>query len=695
MRVFRTIFLWVLCWLVVATATASDDKYVEAEKCYRQALSHLQQNKSDLAINSLKQALRINRKLAKAHHQLALIYMNEGTVYGRFKATFEIDKAIRLDRDNLAYRFTRAELDVKKGMSYNAERQFKKILEKDPTYYDCYLNLAALKEDETLHYQDMISIESGSDGVIFMQKFAEELKQEAADYYKRAIAIQPENTEVYYKLALLYFEFDNFQQMIQLLESAVKINPRDKNCQLFLGFAYHMAGQFSQAMERFQLAKQMMSPDELDMLESIDLILSPQEMAKYQLASAEKKAEFTDRFWTKRDPFYLSPVNERLLEHYSRIAYTNLRFSNFKKGIEGWQTDRGKIYIRFGKPQYRYRTRPYIGEMQGNTRNPLVHSREFWIYPDFKFVFEDEYLSGNYMFARHINPEYDYKLIYENMIKETPDYYRMPGDEMQIDVPLEIVSFKGESLATELEFCYGVSAEQKNSFNLGDQLQKGLFVFDHDWQLEQEMKTSFRLQHQINIAQQAYFTFHDRVVVQPGQYHFALEFEDQITGKRAAIHRPIKADLFSADHLQISDILFASEIKPPFSSRKISRSDFLILPNPIRKYSAAQPVAIYFEIYNLTTDAEGNTRYEIEYCIGEDFASKPLWRRLLTNVGIVARPGETATRYEYMGKMSDEIQYQNLVLDSKIRGNVRLVISVTDLVSGYIDEKSEKLLIVE
>ena len=78
--------------------------------------------------------------------------------------------------------------------------------------------------------------------------------------------------------------------MIQLLESAVKINPKDKNCILFLGFAYQNNRMFEAALKHYKIARSLMSEDESKLFDSINLIMSPQEEMNFnQLASNEKK----------------------------------------------------------------------------------------------------------------------------------------------------------------------------------------------------------------------------------------------------------------------------------------------------------------------------------------------------------------------------------------------------------------------
>ncbi|MCI0495298.1 GWxTD domain-containing protein, partial [candidate division KSB1 bacterium] len=365
------IFTFLLFASITATFASDKRSVIEAEKHYQQALLHYQNGKTDLAIQQLKIALKLNRRLAKAYNQLALIYMAEGTVHGRFNATIELNYARRLEPKNVEFLFNEAILNLKKGFSFNAERQFKKIISLDPLNYQAYFQIAQIKEDAMLHYQDMISVEPGSDGIISMQSFAKKIKEEAADCYKQVIAIHPTFADAYYRLALIFYEFDDHQQMIQLLESAVKIIPEDKNCHLFLGFAYQNIGDFQHAAKQYQIARGLLTPEELEIIESLNPILTPDQTKQYKtLVETTEKQEVHAIFWRSKDPFYLTAVNERELEHFSRVAYANLRFSNLEKKIEGWRTDRGKVLIRYGKPDLRYRTRAYIGASPGQGRNP-------------------------------------------------------------------------------------------------------------------------------------------------------------------------------------------------------------------------------------------------------------------------------------------------------------------------------------
>lgn len=99
----------------------------------------------------------------------------------------------------------------------------------------------------------------------------------------------------------------------------------------------------------------------------------------------EKVTLFRD-FWKLRDPTPGTQRNERMEEYYLRVAYANEQYGRLVG--EGWNTDRGEVYIRFGEPDlidrhpFNYGTKPY----------------EIWYYNGHgrQFYFVDETGLGDY-----------------------------------------------------------------------------------------------------------------------------------------------------------------------------------------------------------------------------------------------------------------------------------------------------------
>lgn len=77
------------------------------------------------------------------------------------------------------------------------------------------------------------------------------------------------------------------------------------------------------------------------------IITSEERSAFLHLETNEERENFIENFWQRRNPDPESAENTYKEEYYRRIAYTNEHYSS---GIPGWKTDRGRIYIMWGKP---------------------------------------------------------------------------------------------------------------------------------------------------------------------------------------------------------------------------------------------------------------------------------------------------------------------------------------------------------
>jgi len=77
-------------------------------------------------------------------------------------------------------------------------------------------------------------------------------------------------------------------------------------------------------------------------------IITAEEKKTFKLlATDEERENFIENFWRRRDPNPDTEENEFREEYYERIAYAN---EHFASGIPGWKTDRGRVYIAWGKP---------------------------------------------------------------------------------------------------------------------------------------------------------------------------------------------------------------------------------------------------------------------------------------------------------------------------------------------------------
>jgi GWxTD domain-containing protein len=96
--------------------------------------------------------------------------------------------------------------------------------------------------------------------------------------------------------------------------------------------------------------KERPEPDKgfTDWLRDVGPIISQDEENTWKkLRTNEERERFIEDFWRRRDPDPDTEENEYREAYYERIAYVNEHFSS---GVPGYKTDRGRIYLKYGKP---------------------------------------------------------------------------------------------------------------------------------------------------------------------------------------------------------------------------------------------------------------------------------------------------------------------------------------------------------
>ncbi len=104
-------------------------------------------------------------------------------------------------------------------------------------------------------------------------------------------------------------------------------------------------------MQQNKYLKQELKPDgtfKKWLEQDVVWIITDQETQAFKsLKNDEEREAFIENFWLRRNPNPDSPDNEFREQHYARIAYAN---EHFAAGKPGWKTDRGHVYIAYGKP---------------------------------------------------------------------------------------------------------------------------------------------------------------------------------------------------------------------------------------------------------------------------------------------------------------------------------------------------------
>src|SRR5438034_1546403 len=138
------------------------------------------------------------------------------------------------------------------------------------------------------------------------------------------------------------------------------------------------------------------------------IITDDERKAFKKLETDEERERFIEDFWRRRDPDPDTDENEYREEYYERIAYAN---EHFASGIPGWKTDRGRIYIMYGKPDEKDSHPaggPYEREPTEGGGSTTTYPFERWFYrylpgigSGIEIEFVDPTGSGEYRIARN------------------------------------------------------------------------------------------------------------------------------------------------------------------------------------------------------------------------------------------------------------------------------------------------------
>ena len=332
------------------------------------------------SIVAFEEIVSKDRDYAPAYNELAKLHLLDYSVNGRQHAMQMIQRAIEIGPDNIEYQLTRGKILWHQDFRSRALNQFKDVIEKHPNNTDVLNGLGMFWVYDFLSQKDRRTIHHSKDFKIF----AQEAKQEAIQVLRKSIQLDETNQQPYYFLGILYFE-DKYWDAFHALMQALRVQyPDDKNALLFCGLAAYQIGEFNDSHDYYQHALDLMSDEERELLESIDLLVPQEDHASRDTTQPIDALLEREMFWKSQDPLYLSDFNERKMVHFGRIAYSNLRFRRFLDNVEGWQTDMGKTYIKFGR--YRRRMTTYKGTW--DSKEVLNAAMvEFWYYENFQFEF--------------------------------------------------------------------------------------------------------------------------------------------------------------------------------------------------------------------------------------------------------------------------------------------------------------------
>lgn len=566
---------------------------------FDKGIDALQRKDTTLAIKYFQESIRKD-KSAPSHYELAKIYWQKSSPFWRGQAFESAKAAVMINEKNIEHKYFYADL-CKYFTRSESVNQWKEILKLDPIQIRALINPAEFHRYEFEVWNNSIpnnQLELYENNICYsnqqIHKWAMDDFSEAVNYYEQALKIDSANIDLCIRISLFY-EANNLANLgLPHLLRLINKNQADKRVYLCYAFLNYRLKNFKESNSLFYKALTLMNESERRdfTINTTKLFFLPTDSLILNSSEEEINAHAIN-YWNAKDPLILTSQNERLLEHYSRVAYSILSFTMSERKIIGWKTNAGETIIRYGRPLKRIGVSPTSNNSSAENLLKSVKG-EIWDYQNFKIVFEDSLLDSNLKYSG----------MYSNYVRQLhrmiPTKYEPEFAGPIFELPYKSYQFASISKKeTDVYISYGInlsdSATSMDKFSEGYQV--GLFLFDADFNKTAQLKTNVRPPSFSNNL-----TSNSLKLVSESMFgNLAFEMIRKKDKGVASYHGKFNVQSFNENDLQMSDLVLAIQVDSENKIEEtIQRKNISVVPNPSNSFSSKEKFFIYFELYGLS-----------------------------------------------------------------------------------------------
>jgi GWxTD domain-containing protein len=455
---------------------------------------------------------------------------------------------------------------------------------------------------------------------------------------------------------------------------------------LYRGVALYRLHRFDDAREALAEANRRGDAEAQTALADVTLLISRKGQGSFQALDEAGRREVARRLFATSDPSYMTAANERELEHLVRVAWADLKFGAPRSGLRGWDTDPGRIYIRYGQPERRQQC------CTPGDSEP-TETWDYWSYgesgPVFSFRRLDTYrlawLAGKSQF------------IADQLGETNPEWYRPTHITSVHAVAHQVARFRGGRPGTvALEFYAAPPYAQIGAVE-GDTAEAGVFLFTEDVRPLWERRVTAP----VVATDKPVLTY--KVEVQPGRYLYSLEARragpDSVPRPLGKSRGEVEATGYPDGGLALSDIVLARSVEPRQSTTPpMRRGDLAYRAAPTAKVLPGAGLLLFFEVYGVRHVAYGAGRIAVEVAV-EDSKRRSAFVRLGRAIGrLFGADPEAATRISWERELPLDrgagVEWFGLEPDGPLdAGGYRLIVRVRDLESGATAESVRRFTV--
>jgi len=403
---------------------------------------------------------------------------------------------------------------------------------------------------------------------------------------------------------------------------------------------------------------------EKEMTAGLNSLLPPSDFQHLQSLPDSQKVEWLRMFWQDHDPTPTTSENEFRREHFRRVRYALYYFSN-PFGSIPWD-DRGEVYVRYGEPNERtyvldgvwdrrtglgvtgsrletLSSTPIeqgggdassegIGSTQMANRDAFAEygardiAGEVWHYYhfDLSFQFQDEEGLGIYSLVPlmdDIGPSQEYSEFVQTRITAIdlqPALYFHDYGDTQLDYALDLARFRSEGKMFNVDVNLGYPlADLARGGPDSSTISIRRSVVIRDDSLREIASELSVLTRRVGPAGSGQRLMVEQKVfnLPPGRYELAVSIEDLFSETEGIYKKQFRLPEFAARDIQeISDIEMASFVWSVYEpGSPYVKANHMVMPLPSRVYMVNQPIAFYYEVYNLAKNDQDTAVYHVNY----------------------------------------------------------------------------------
>ncbi|MCY3870764.1 MAG: GWxTD domain-containing protein [Gemmatimonadetes bacterium] len=322
----------------------------------------------------------------------------------------------------------------------------------------------------------------------------------------------------------------------------------------------------------------------------------------------------------------------------------------------------------------------------------LGYKWESWIYAEIgggiEITFLDPTGSGFFDFAP-IPPNSPNHALWSRMapetvvaqvVSQTPSIYMHDYGGGPLDLYMYTANFRASERETAMEAYMGVPIVALTpSGNSQVMLDREVVVYDRS--LRPVFRDSVRVAEAISreVEKGTLMVDQVRAALSPGQYLLGTQVRDPISRKVQVYKTYVAVSSFRGEALALSDLELAGQIVEVGEQvGKFQKGDLRVVPLPSKTFAKGQPVYLYYEVYNLSRDAFGQTRYRVEYRL-KGVQGTGLIRGLGRLLSQTPRADGVQISYEHTGTATSEPLYIALDVPENSKEQLEIEVVVTDL----------------